>query len=133
MKFANLNQETERQIINVYLDDFAYTAEPEEPLILCGYEFELIDETKTSQFVRLYQITTIFEGDDNKQLEWTRWKLDVVYELNTTSGLIKYSDAYRLPSEQIAPDMSVVYEKLNDPERCYETAINWYNNHSENE
>lgn len=127
MKFANLDKETEQKIVDVYLDEFTYAAEPEEPLILCGYEYELIDKTETSLFVRLYQITTTFQGKAKKEFEWTRWKLNVVYELDIISGLIKYTDAYWLPSEEIGPDISVTFEELNDPERCYQNAMNSFN------
>lgn len=125
MNFVTLDEETKRRVISTYVNDHLYLAEPEAPLILCGYEFELLEETSTSKFVRLYQITTEYTEDTKTNWPWTRWKLDVVYEIHKDTNTVEYSEKFRLPESEIHPDTSIELSDLFDTEACLKAAKNW--------
>ena len=127
MNFASLDEETKRRIISTYNEDFSFTAEPEEPLILCGYEFELLQETNLSRFIRLYQITTEYGGSNIKDWQWCRWKLNVVYEINKKTNDIAFSTKFSLQSSAIHPDCSIELSDLFEPEACLKAANDWHN------
>lgn len=126
MNFITLDEETKRRVISAYVNEHLYMAEPEEPLILCGYEFELLEETPTSTFVRLYQITTEYTEDTKTNWPWARWKLDVVYEIHKDIDTVEHSEKFPLPSSEIHPDTSIELSDLFEPEACLKAANDWY-------
>ena len=131
MKFITLDEKTKQRVIDTYREDFTYSAEPFEPMILCGYEFELLEENQTSKFVRLYQITTEYTEDPETNWPWTRWKLGVVYEVHKDNGSVHYSENFPLPTSDIHPDTSIELSDLFEPEACLKAAQDWLTEHLE--
>ena len=131
MKFIALDKKTKQRVIENYREDFTYSAEPFEPMILCGYEFELLEENQTSKFVRLYQITTEYTEHTKTNWPWTRWKLNVVYEIHKDKDSVEYSEKFPLPTLEIHPDTSIELSDLFEPEACLRAAQNWYANYLE--
>ena len=126
MKFITLDKKTKQRVIDTYREAFTYAAEPFEPMILCGYEFELLEENQTSKFVRLYQITTEYTEHTKTNWPWIRWKLDVVYEVHKDNGSVHYSEKFPLPTSEIHPDNSIELSDLFEPEACLKAAQDWY-------
>ena len=126
MNFIKLDEAVKRLVVETYREDFTYSAEPFEPMILCGYEFELLEETLTSQFVRLYQITTEFTDDTKTDWQWIRWKLDVVYQIHKETNRVEYSEKFPLQTEEIHPDTSIELSDLFEPKACLKAAQDWY-------
>ena len=122
MKPSKLDAEIEQRIIEHYENAFTYMAAPEEPIVLCNYEFESISENQKQIIVRLYQITSqvneLSELFGEPVFNWTRWDLQSAYKVSKLDGKIEYIDELGRIDNNECVEQEIRFNNLQDGNGC---------------